>query len=129
METRFLNISKTINAKDFIKAILKSPENTSKIISIGILITERQPFKRMKILSILARFISKIKKPDVFNFSSIKYFVKCFLFLKTWNVSVNYCGNYGPSNLSFCLSEHNLEKLNNRQRKTAVNSLVHYFES
>ena len=128
LQTILLNISKTINAKDFIKAILKSPENTSKIISIGILITERQPFKRMKILSILACFISKIKKPDVFNFSSIKYFVKCFLFLKIWNVRANYCGSYGPSNLLFCFTGHNLETLNNRQREAVVNSIVHYFK-
>ena len=92
-------------------------ENTSKIISIGILITERQPFKRMNILSILARFISKIKKPDIFNFSSIKYFVKYFLFRKIWNVSVTYCGNYGPSNLPFCLTEHNLDHFHKEYQK------------
>ena len=32
--------------------------------------------------------------------------------------------------LLFCFTGHNLEKRNkNRQRETAVNSLVHYFES
>ena len=35
----------------------------------------------------------------------------------------------GLSNLLFCFTVHNLEKLNNRQREAAVNSLVHYFES
>ena len=72
-------------------------------------------------LSIFARLISEIKKPDIVNFTSIKYFVKRFLFLKVWNVRVNYCGNYGPSNLLFCSTGHNLEKLNNGQRETAVN--------
>ena len=113
----------------FFRSLTLVSENTPKIISIGLLITEKRSFKKLKILSILARFISKIKKPDIFNFPSIKYFVKCFLFLKIWNVRVNYCGNYGPSNLLFCFTGHNLEKLNNRQREPAVNSLVHYFES
>ena len=104
-------------------------ENIPKIISIGSLITEKRPFKRLKILSVLARFISKTKKSDNFNSRSIKYFGKCFLFLKIGNVRVNYCGNYGPSNLLFCFTRHNLEQLKNRQRETTVNSLVHYFES
>ena len=56
---------------------------------------------------------------------SVKYFGKC-LFRK---VRVNHCRNYGPSNLLFCFTEHNLEKLNNREIETVVNSLVHYFES
>ena len=42
---------------------------------------------------------------------------------------VNDCGNYGLLNLLFFFTGHNLEKLNNGQGKTAVNSLVHYFES
>ena len=57
---------------------------------------EKRSFKK---LFILVCFISKIKKPGTFNFPSIKYFVKWFLFLKIWNVRVNYCGNYRPSNL------------------------------
>ena len=104
-------------------------ENMPKIISIGPLITEKQSFEKLEILSILARFISKMKKADIFNFLSVKYFGKSFLFLKIWNVRINYCGNYGLSNLLFCFTEHNLKQLNNRQRETAVNSLAHYFES
>ena len=104
-------------------------ENTPKIISIGSLITEKRPFKKLKILSALARFISKIKQADIFNFLSVKYFSKRFLFLKILNVKVNYCGYYGLSNLLFCFTGHNLEQLNNRQRETAVMSLVNYFES
>ena len=113
----------------FFRRLTSVSEKTPKIISIGPLIMEKRSFKKLKILSILVLFISKIKKPAIFNFPSIKYFVKCFFFLKIWNVKVNYCGNYGPSNLLFCFTGHNLEKLNNRQRETAVNSLVHYFES
>ena len=41
---------------------------------------------------------------------------------------VNYCGNYGLSNLLFYLTGRNFEQRNKRQRETAVNSLVHYFE-
>ena len=73
--------------------------------------------------------MSKKKKSDIFNFLSVKYFIKPFLLLKISNVRVNYCGNYGPSNLLFCVTGYNLEKLNNRQRKTAANSLVQNIES
>ena len=113
----------------FFRSLTFVSENIPKIISIGVLITEKRSFKKLKILSILVRLFSKIKKPESFNFRLRKYFVKCFLFLKIRNVRVNYCGNYGPSNLLFCFTGHNLEKLNNRQRETAVDSLVHYFES
>ena len=43
-------------------------ENMPKIISIGSLSTQQGPFKRLKILSVLARFISKIKKSYNFTF-------------------------------------------------------------
>ena len=104
-------------------------ENTPKVISIGPLITEKRLFKKLSFLSILARFISKIKKTYIFNFLSVKYFGKHFWLRKIWNVRVNYCRNYGPSTLLFCLTEHNLEQLNNRQTEKAVNSLIHYFKS
>ena len=113
----------------FFRGFSSVSENAPKIISIGTLITEKLSFKKLIILSILARFISKIKKSDIFNFLSIKYFVKCFLFLKIWDVRVNYCGNYRPSNLLFCFTGQNLEKLNNRQRETDVNSLLRYLQS
>ena len=112
----------------FFRSLASVSENAPKIISIGTLIMEKRSFKKLKILSILASFISKIKKPDIFDFPSIKYFVNFFLFLKVWNTRANYCGNYGPSNLLFCFTGHNLEKLNNRQRETAVNSPVHYLK-
>ena len=113
----------------FFRRLTSVSEKTPKIISIGPLIMEKRSFKKLKILSILAHFISKIKKLDIFNFPSTRYFVKCFLFLKIWNIRVNYCGNYGQSNLLFCFTGLNSEKLNNRQKETAVNLLVHYFES
>ena len=112
----------------FFRRLTSVSEKMPKIISIGPLITEKWSFKKLKILSILAHFISKIKKLDIFNFPSTKYFVKCFLFLKIWNIRV-YCGNYGQSNLLFCFTGLNLEKLNNRRKETAINLLVHYFES
>ena len=93
----------------FFRGLSSVSENAPKIISIGTLITEKLSFKKLKIWSILARFISKIKKSDILNFPSIKYFVKCFLFLKIWNARVNYCGNYRPSNLLFCFTGQSLE--------------------
>ena len=113
----------------FFRSLTLVSKNTPKTISIAPLVTEKRSFKQLKILSILARFISKIKKPDIFNFPSMNFFVKRFLFLKIWNVRVNYCESYGSSNLLFCFTGHNLEKLINRQREIAVNSLVRYFES
>ena len=56
-------------------------QNTPKIISIGPLITEKQPFKKLKILSVLTRFISKLRKADIFNFLLAKCFGRRFFFL------------------------------------------------
>ena len=49
-------------------------ENKPEIMSIGPPITEKQPFKELKILLFLALFISKIKTVDIFNFPWLKYF-------------------------------------------------------
>ena len=62
-----------------------------KIISIGPLITEKQPSKNLKILSSLAPFISKPKKGNNLNFLPVKYFCKHLSFLKFdiyWSTSV-----------------------------------------
>ena len=99
----------------FFRSLTLVSENMPKIISIG-------PLH-------FGTFYFKNKETWHFKFLSIKYFVKRFLFLKIWNVQVNFCGNYGPSNLLFCFTGHNLEKLNKRQKEIAVNWLVHYFES
>ena len=56
------------------RSLTQVSENTPKIISIGPRITEKLPFKKLKILSFLAPFISKIKTADIFNFLSVKYF-------------------------------------------------------
>ena len=56
--------------------------NSPKIISIAPLVTEKRSFKKLKILSVLAHFISKIKKSDIFKFLSVKYFGKRSLFPK-----------------------------------------------
>ena len=92
-----------------------------KIISIGPSITEKLPFKKLKILSFLAPFISKTKTTDIFNFLSVKYFGKSLLCLKIWHIRVNYCWSYGPSNLLFrflryrlwLMTEKNSRKLDN----------------
>ena len=101
----------------------------AKIISIGPRITEKLPFKKLKILSFLAPFISKIKTADIFNFLSVKYFGKGLLFLKIWHIRVNYCWSYGPSNLLFRFFRYRLGHLDNRQTKIAENSKIHFFES
>ena len=98
-------------------------ENTPKTISIGSLITENRSFKKIENSVRFGAFYFKNKKADIFNFQSVKYFGKRFLFLKIWNVRINYCGNYGLSNLLFCFTGHKLEQLNNRPKETAVNSL------
>ena len=113
----------------FFRSLTLVSGNTPKIISVEPLISEKRLFEKLKILSVLASFISKFKKADIFNFLSVKYFGKHFLFLKISNVRVNYCGNYMSSNLLFCFTAGNFEQINNRQRETAVNSLVHHFKS
>ena len=40
----------------------------------------------MKILSFLETFISKMKRADIFNFLSVKYFGKILLLLKIWHI-------------------------------------------
>ena len=100
-----------------------------KIISIGPPIMKKQPFKSLKSLSSLVPFISKIKRADIFNFLSVKYFNKHLSFLEIWHIWVKCCWNYGPSNLLFCFTRHTLQQPKNRQRKIAINSLIYLFES
>ena len=101
-------------------------EKKSKIISMEAPITKKRPFKKLKILSFLESFISKIKTADIFNFLSVKYFGKGLLFLKFWLIRVNYCWNYGPLNLLFCFFRFRLGHLNNRQTKIGQNSTIHF---
>ena len=96
-------------------------ESAPKTTSIGPPITKKRPFKKLNILSFLASFISKIKSADMFNFLSVRYFSKGLFFLKTWHIRVNYCWNYGPSNLLFRFFRCHLGYLNNRQTKITEN--------
>ena len=104
-------------------------ENPPKITSIGPPITEKRPFKKLKILSFLAPFISKIKTVDIFNFQSVKYFSISLLFLKIWHIRVNYCWSYGPSNLLFRFFRYRLCHLDKRQTKIAENSIVYFLKA
>ena len=76
----------------------------------------------MKFFPFLAPFLSKLKTADIFNFLSVKCFSKGLLFLKSWHIRVNYCWNYGPSNLLFCFFRYRLGHLNNRQTKRKLNN-------
>ena len=104
-------------------------ENTPKIISIGPRIKEKLPFKKLKILSFLAPFISKIKRADIFNFLSVKYFGKVLLFLKILHIRVNYCWSYVPSNLLFRFFRCCLGHLDNRQTKIVENSKIYFLKA
>ena len=99
-----------------------------KIISIGPPITEKRPFKKLKILSFLALFISKIKTADIFNFLSVKYFGKGLLFLKIWHLRVNYCWNRRPPNFLFRFFRYCLGHLNNRQTKISENLTILFWK-
>ena len=112
-----------------VRSLTQVSENTPKIISIGSRITEKLPFKKLEILSFLAPFISKIKTADIFNFLSVKYFGKGLLFLKFWLIRVNYCWNYGPSNLLFRFFRFRLGHLSNRQTKIAENSTIYFLKA
>ena len=80
-------------------------------------------------LSFLASFISKIKRADIFNFLSVKYFGKGLLFLKFWLTRVNYCWNYGALNLLFRFFRFRLGHLSNRQTKMAENSTIYFLKA
>ena len=62
--TRQYRISNVMAMRVYSSLTLKGliPENTPKIICMGPLITEKRSFKKSKILSLFARFISKIEK-------------------------------------------------------------------
>ena len=75
-----------------------------KIISIVPPITEKRPFKKLKILSFLVPFISKIKTADIFNFVSVKYFGKGLLLRKTWHIRVEIAGHQTCYFVSFAIA-------------------------
>ena len=114
---------------DFILDKSLTKHNTQKIISTGPRITEKLPLKKLKILSFLAPFISKIETADIFNFLSVKYFGKGLLFLKIWHIKVSYCWSYGPLHLLFRFFRYPLGHLDNRQTKIAENSTIYFLRA
>ena len=90
---------------------------------------EKLSLKKLKILSFLASFISKIKTDEVFNFLSVKYFSKSLLFREISHIRANYCRSYGPSNLLFPFFRYRLGYLDKIQTKIAENSAIYFFES
>ena len=104
-------------------------ENKSKIILIGATVTKKRLFKKLRTLSFLASFISKIKTAETFNCLPDKYFGKGWLFLTFWLMRVNYCWNYGPSNLLFRFFRFRLGHLSNRQTKIAENSTIYFLKA
>ena len=57
-----------------------------------------------------------------------KIFGQRFIYLKKWDIGVNYCWNYGPSKLLLHFIEYRLGQLNSKHTTIAVNSAVQYFE-
>ena len=92
-------------------------------------ITEKLPFKKLKILSFLAPFISKTKTAEIFIFLLVKYFGRGLLFLKIRHKRVNDCWSYGPSNLLFLFFHYRLAHLDNRQTKIAEISKMHFLKA
>ena len=103
-------------------------ENTSKIMLIGPPIMDKRSFKKLKIVLFLLLFIFKTKIVDIFNFPSLKCFGYSLSFLSIWHILLNYCWNYGLSNLLFRFTWYSWQQLNNRQRKTAVNLLIYFLK-
>ena len=62
------------------RSLTQVSQNTPKTTSTGSPITVKRSFKKLKILSFVAPFISTV---DIFNFLSVRYFRKGLLFLKT----------------------------------------------
>ena len=112
----------------FFRSLTLVSENMPKIISIGPLITEKRSFKKLKIVSFLAPFLSKIKTADISNFLSVKYIGKGLLFLKIWLVRVIIVEITG-SRTCYFVSLYRLGHLNNRQKKIAENSTIHFLKA
>ena len=92
----------------------------TKIMSIGPPSKEKRSFKKLKMLSLLASFISKIKTFRHFQFSISEIFHKGLLFLKIWHISVNICWNYVPLNLLFRFCCQRLGHLNNTNKNSRI---------
>ena len=103
-------------------------QNTPARISIGPFVTEKQPFKRLKNKSILARHILKTKSFQIFKFPWSKHFARGLSYLKYWHISLRYCWNYGSSNLLFHFTDVRVVQLNKRQTKLAVKLAIHFLQ-
>ena len=66
-------------------------------------------------------------KENSWHFQSVKYFGKSLLFLKIWHIRVNCGWSYRPSNLLFRFFRYRLGHLDNREKRIAENSKVHFF--
>ena len=54
---------------------------------------------------------------------------KCLSHSKNGGIGVIYCWNYGPPKLLLHFIEYCLEQLNNKHKKIAMDSTIHFFES
>ena len=153
MEKRLSNIFKTTNVTKLAKTILKSSYRVLQIylravefwptldIQISIIfaiVLEKlrnrslskhnniQPF--IQNMSSIGGSFFKIKIVDILDFKWIKYLGKDLSYLQNWCIGVNYCWNYGLSNLPLHFIEYHLDQHNNKPTKTAVNSTIHYFK-
>ena len=103
-------------------------QNTPTLISIEPPITKKQPSKKMRNLYFWWLFL-QIKNCWILNFKWIKYLGKGLSCLKDGGIGVNYCWNHGPSKLLLHFIEYSLDQLNNKHKKTAVNSKIQFFET
>ena len=81
----------------------------------------------MKTFVVFGDFYFQNKNSWHLQFLITQIFRLMFIIFNIWHISVNYCWNYGPSNLLFRFTWYSWQQLNNRQRKTAVNLLLHFF--
>ena len=111
--------------------LVRKPTGVSQItptfISVGLPISKWRPFKNMKFFCFFDGSFFKIKIGEIFYFQWIKYLGKDLSYFKNWGIEVNYCWNYGPSNLLLHFTEYRLDQLNNM--KIAVNSTIQNLES
>ena len=149
MEKRLCNIFKTTNVTKLAKTILKSSYRILQIylraVEFFAIVLEKlrnytfqkayrslskhtniQPF--IQNMSSIGGSFFKIKIVDILGFKWIKYLGKDLSYLQNWCIGVNYCWNYGLSNLPLHFIEYHLDQHNNKHTKTAVNSTIHYFK-
>ena len=105
------------------RSLLYVSENTPKIISIGPPITEKRPFKKLKIFPFWRLLFQKYLH---FQFSISQIFRQRVTVSENLTCKSQLLWNYGPSNLLFRF-RYRLGHLNNRQTKIVENSKKHFF--